>query len=54
MINVPLMEGYWTLKLEGYKRDKKVMCEKSEIVFKRKRTHHGGARKINMESNMHI
>jgi hypothetical protein len=36
---MPLMEGYWILKLEGYKRDEKVMCEKSEILFTRRRRH---------------
>lgn len=28
MANVPLMEGYWTLKLVGYKREDKIMCGK--------------------------
>ena len=28
MVNVPFKERYWTLKLEGYKREENVMCEK--------------------------
>jgi hypothetical protein len=28
MVNVPFKEGYWILKLEGYKREEKVTCEK--------------------------
>jgi len=28
MVNAPFEEGYWILKLEGYKRQDRVMCGK--------------------------
>jgi hypothetical protein len=42
MANMPLMEGYWIMKCEGYIHDERVMCEQSEMTFARKKKRHHG------------
>jgi hypothetical protein len=37
---MPLMEGYWIMKCEGFIQGEKVMCEQSEMTFSRKKKRH--------------
>lgn len=37
LANVPIMEGYWKMKCEGYIQGERVMCEQIDMIFSLKK-----------------